>query len=281
MSTGQSVGSLVLVDTFIANTPVGIETSLFSVNSTAFLIQNGLFVNVSTAVYDNVKSATLVEGGAFVTFDSWGFGLLATSSTNSTFVDGQEIPAMNRSIQLIGSDAYFKPNFFERRRPTYADVGMSQIIDVKAWGAAGDGKTDDTAVLNSILDRAANMASIVFFPYGIYMVSNTLNVPVGSRIIGQTWAQIMATGPNFENEKAPRVVVRVGNPGDVGIIEIQSMMFTVSGATAGAVLMEWNVHESTQGSAGIWGTSLLLFDHNHAYIFLVRLSFPSWRRCWF
>lgn len=41
---------------------------------------------------------------------------------------------------------------------------------------------------------------------------------------------------------------------DVGIIEMQSMMVTVSGPTAGAVLMEWNVHESMQGSAGLWGT---------------------------
>jgi len=26
------------------------------------------------------------------------------------------------------------------------------------------------------------------------------------------------------------------------------MLFTVQGPTAGAILMEWNVHESTQGS---------------------------------
>ena len=26
------------------------------------------------------------------------------------------------------------------------------------------------------------------------------------------------------------------------------MLFTVQGATAGAILMEWNVHEGTQGS---------------------------------
>ena len=53
------------------------------------------------------------------------------------------------------------------------------------------------------------------------------------------------------------MAVQVGKEGDVGIVEIQNMMFTVSGPTAGAVLMEWNVHESTQGSAGLWGKSLL------------------------
>lgn len=31
------------------------------------------------------------------------------------------------------------------------------------------------------------------------------------------------------------------------------MLFTATGPTAGAILVEWNVHESTQGSAGLWG----------------------------
>jgi hypothetical protein len=30
------------------------------------------------------------------------------------------------------------------------------------------------------------------------------------------------------------------------------MMFTTKGSTAGAILMEWNVHEDQQGSAAIW-----------------------------
>jgi len=30
------------------------------------------------------------------------------------------------------------------------------------------------------------------------------------------------------------------------------MLFSVKGATAGAILMEWNVAASSQGSAGMW-----------------------------
>jgi hypothetical protein len=36
------------------------------------------------------------------------------------------------------------------------------------------------------------------------------------------------------------------------MLEISDMMFTTSGNTAGAVLMEWNVHEDQQGSAAMW-----------------------------
>ncbi|KAF4153480.1 hypothetical protein CNMCM6069_000690 [Aspergillus lentulus] len=249
-STGQSVGSLIILDAVIAFTKTGIVTSLFAENSTSFLLQNAAFISVDTAILDNVKSKTLLSGGPYVAVESWGFGQV-TSRTTSAFMNGQNIPAMNRSSALT-RDGFVVPSFFQRRRPTYRDIGMSQIIDVKAWGAAGDGKSDDTAVLNSILDRAANMSSIVFFPFGVYVIKDTLRIPLGSRIIGQAWSQIMATGPKFQDEQNPRVAVQVGRSGDVGIIEIQSLMFTVSGPTAGAVLLEWNVHESSQGSAGMW-----------------------------
>jgi hypothetical protein len=126
-------------------------------------------------------------------------------------------------------------------------------MNVRALGAAGDGVTDDTAVLNGILEGAANTSSVVFFPFGIYLVRDTIRVPVGSRIIGQAWSQIMGTGTNFEDELHPRPVVQVARPGDAGIIEIQDMLFTVKGATAGAVVVEWNARQTTPASAGLWG----------------------------
>jgi polygalacturonase len=43
------------------------------------------------------------------------------------------------------------------------------IVDVKTMGAKGDGVTDDTPVLNIILQNAANM----YFPHGIYIIKDT------------------------------------------------------------------------------------------------------------
>ena len=93
----------------------------------------------------------------------------------------------------------------------------------------------------------------MYFPFGVYVIQDTLKIPQGSRVIGQAWSQIMAKGSKFEDEPNPRVAVKVGESGDVGIVEIQDMLFTVSGGTAGAIVVEWNVHESTKGSAGLWG----------------------------
>ncbi|GAB1209502.1 hypothetical protein APSETT445_008281 [Aspergillus pseudonomiae] len=211
------------------------------------------FYNVEKAIMAERFTDPILAGGNEVLIDAWGFGLYA-QDYDVQFAQQRNLPAMQRSESLTGSTVYNKgtPNFFVRRRPQYFDIGHSQVFDVKAYGARGDGKTDDTAVLNSILSTAANMSSIVYFPYGIYVVKDTLNIPKGSRIVGQAWSQIMATGSKFQDAENPHVAVKVGEEGDVGIVEIQDMMFTVSGPTAGAVLMEWNVHESTQGSAGLW-----------------------------
>ncbi|KAJ5613709.1 hypothetical protein N7528_007363 [Penicillium herquei] len=251
-STGQGVGSFVLVDAIIANTPTGIITTLESENSTALLLQNVGFYNTQTAILDNTAGKTLIAGGDQTILESWGFGMV-NDPDGARFVSGANLLAMNRTASTVGNTTYNTgPNFFTRRRPKYDELGNTQVLDVKALGAKGDGVTDDTVVLNSILTRAANMSSVVFFPHGVYIIQDTLKIPKNSRILGQAWSQIMATGDKFGDVKNPRVAVKVGNEGDEGIAEIQDLLFTVSGPTSGAVLVEWNIHESTQGSAGLW-----------------------------
>jgi len=64
----------------------------------------------------------------------------------------------------------------------------------------------------------------------------------------------MGTGPNFGDLSKPRVMVKVGNAGDAGPLEIVEMLFTVRGPTAGAILMQWNVKAPSAGVAGMWDT---------------------------
>ena len=47
-------------------------------------------------------------------------------------------------------------------------------------------------------------------------------------------------------------MIKVGNAGDVGNVEMQDLLFTTRGATAGLIAIEWNIQADTQGSAGLW-----------------------------
>lgn len=118
--------------------------------------------------------------------------------------------------------------------------------------------TNNTIILNSVFIVAANLSSIIYIPHGVYKVTDTLKIPKGSRIVGQAWSQIMATGPKFQDANHLHVVVQVGHEGEIRIIKIQDLLFTVLGPTAGAVLVEWNIHESSQGSVGLWGEFYIL-----------------------
>ncbi|KAH7219761.1 pectate lyase superfamily protein-domain-containing protein [Fusarium oxysporum] len=232
MSTGQGIGSLHLTDLRFHYVKVAVSTSVMSDNSTALLLSNSGFYNVDTIVQDTFKSQVLLRGGkGTVNVDTWGFGRVTSANGTTAFHNGANLDSPVRNDSLVTGG---RKQFFTRRRPKYDDLGFSQILDAKAYGAKGDGKTDDTAVLKHLFSAAANMSAIVYVPFGVYIITDTVEIPV--------------------DPLKPRVTVRVGLPGQVGVVEIQNMMMTVKGATAGAIMMEWNVHESGQGSAGLWDT---------------------------
>ena len=58
---------------------------------------------------------------------------------------------------------------------------MNTVFDIKKMGAMGDGKTDDTAVIQSALDQAAECMGKVIVPPGRYLTKK-LNKCIISQI---------------------------------------------------------------------------------------------------
>lgn len=196
---------------------------------------------------ENSASVVLVSGGETILpgstgalyFNSWANGYQYLPDGSGGKATGFVNPAPEKPAALLdGNGAYFT-----RSKPQYETDNPIVATD---HGISNDGTGDQSGAINSLL--SGNVGSVIFFPAGVYMVENTVQVPVGSRIVGSGWSQIMATGSYFQDVDNPKVVVQVGNTGDSGILEISDMLFTVKGPTAGAVLMEWNVHEGNQGS---------------------------------
>ena len=53
----------------------------------------------------------------------------------------------------------------------------------------------------------------------------------------------------------PRPLIKVGERGQRGNIEMQDLIFTSKGPTAGVVFVEWNIRGDGAGKAGMWGKS--------------------------
>lgn len=55
-------------------------------------------------------------------------------------------------------------------------VGDGDALNVKSFGAVGDGVTDDSAAIQSAIDAAAEVRGQVVVPGGVYVVDGTVNV---------------------------------------------------------------------------------------------------------
>lgn len=68
----------------------------------------------------------------------------------------------------------------------------AQIISVKdaAYGAVGDGTTDDTAAIQAAV-TAAGTSKLCFFPAGTYIISSPINLVSGGSYIGTGWTSVI------------------------------------------------------------------------------------------
>ncbi|KAJ5207928.1 hypothetical protein N7449_002307 [Penicillium cf. viridicatum] len=140
---------------------------------------------------------------------------------------------------------------FERSKPLYEDVAASSFISVKSAGAKGDGTTDDTEAIQKIFDSYKD-GQVIYFDHGAYVITSTIKVPKDIKITGEIWPMLMAHGKTFADQENPVPVFQVGEKGDTGSVEMSDLIITTKGPAAGAILMEWNVAGSSQGSAGMW-----------------------------
>ncbi|KAH8805231.1 pectate lyase superfamily protein-domain-containing protein, partial [Xylogone sp. PMI_703] len=247
---GQGTGSLTIIDSHFIDTPFAIPISRSF--TPAITIDNLLVEgNTPQIVFFDGSTDNLLAGtsGGSLRIQSWATGRRYLSITDpGTSATGDLNPAPDKPAQLLDSSG----SWFVRSKPQYETFDASSFLNALDHGAVGDGVHDDGGALSELFAACADNDQICFIPHGVYMTSETVDIPIGARIVGEAWPQIMGTGPLFADASHPVPVVRVGDPGGSGVVEISDVLFTVSGPTPGAILVEWNVHESSQGSAALW-----------------------------
>ncbi|KAI1118207.1 glycoside hydrolase family 55 protein [Nemania sp. NC0429] len=244
------VGSATFFDSSFTDTDIAfkISRSASSLPRTggSLAIENVQLDNVGTAIQYVPTSSVLLAGTTgSKTIASWVSGQVYHPNGPNK-VAGTQTPFTRPASLLRGSA------FYQRSKPSYADLPVSSFVSVRGGGAKGDGKTDDTAALQSVITSAAASGKVVYFDAGTYIVTSTLSVPANSKIVGEGYPVIMSSGTFFNNVNTPKPVVKVGNPGQSGTVEWSDMMVSTKGAQAGAVLIQWNLASPSSSPSGIW-----------------------------
>jgi hypothetical protein len=103
---------------------------------------------------------------------------------------------------------------------------------------------------------------IIFLDAGFYILTSTLFIPAGTRLVGEAWSVLAGRGEVFADQRNPQVVVRVGERDaehEQGLsVEITDVVFTTVGPAAGAIVVEWNVRRVDSGEppGGLWDSHI-------------------------
>ncbi len=80
----------------------------------------------------------------------------------------------------IGEDEVDEASVITLQKGLYAKLLVQDYINVKQMGAKGDGETDNTELIQNIL----NKFNKIYFPSGSYLITKTLKVKEGTQILG-------------------------------------------------------------------------------------------------
>ena len=169
------------------------------------MIDNLLIEGNTPAVVLISGGRTVLEGttGPPLVIGNWASGPRYQSlSGQGGHSESYVTPTPSRPGMLVDANG----NWFQRSRPAYEDVGSGGFVVATDHGISNGMSGDQANAINSLL--ASNVGTPIFFPAGIYLIGSTINVPVGSILVGEMWSQFMAFGSFFSDVDNPKVMMK-------------------------------------------------------------------------
>lgn len=193
-----NIGSTSIFDSSFTNVGTVIviapSSSTPGSGSTGLALENLKLSGVTTVVADTTGAVILA--GSSATVDEWALGPVYEGSTTArSYSTGGKIGSYKVTQSLLDANG----DYFERAKPQYEDVDVGSFFHVKDAGATGDGSTDDTAAFQAALYLTAAKGLILFVNAGSYILTSTITIPPGTRIVGETWSQLVASGAYFSD----------------------------------------------------------------------------------
>ncbi len=170
----------------------GLQFSRNNLAPRALLVRNpdyGSNLTIDGNTYDGPRPTTTTTNSGTTTPapSSASSTSTSTSMTLETRTETTLGVTPSSTSTAVGRPATTEPTTPERR----------EVLDVKRFGALGDGLHDDTAALQAAIDEGAAHGLYVFLPQGEYLVSQASPNP---------WALQLRSGTRLQGEGAKTVI---------------------------------------------------------------------------
>lgn len=186
----SAVGSVVLIDSTAKSVGALFVAEHNKTADGSIVLENISIEDVETAILSHTGESVLAGSRHQAQIGSFIQGNLYKTETDGAYAETSEV--IQRSPALLDRTG----KYFTRDRPQYEHIPSSLFSSVRDYGAIGDGHTDCTDAINKAL--AANAyRRVTYLPAGTYIVTDTIHVPVGSRIVGEVWSTIMGEFRSF------------------------------------------------------------------------------------
>jgi hypothetical protein len=91
-----------------------------------------------------------------------------------------------------------------------ANAGGSEAINVKQFGAVGDGVTNDTAAINAAASAIPAGGGALYLPKGRYAISGTIYLKPATRMVGDGWGSVLAASTSWPGASMYQLVMNSG-----------------------------------------------------------------------
>lgn len=159
-------------------------------------LKNNAFSTLASSITASDVGLTVAsgEGSLFPTLSTGDYFYLTISSVNGTFEVVKVTARSGDSMTIVRAQEGSVANSFLAGSLVELRITSLSVIDsvssygifvnVKSYGATGDGVTDDTTAINAAI-TAAGTNGTIFFPKGTYLVTSTLQMLTGQCFLGE------------------------------------------------------------------------------------------------
>ncbi|KAH8671305.1 pectate lyase superfamily protein-domain-containing protein [Xylariales sp. PMI_506] len=244
--TSNLTGAISLVDSSVDNCNAGVNAYVSGGAQGSLVIEN--FQTDTSTVAVTSRDRRVLLQGSVPAGQTWVMG----NADPQGYQSGVLYPVARPSALLSG-DKYFTMD-----APQYEKYDIDQFVSLRGdaeYPVYGDNLHNDGPSINAILQKNAG-CKIIFVPQGIYITEETIYVPPGTRMVGETLSIFSGNGSAFLRAEDPQPVVKVGNAGEEGVAQISDLLIEVADVLPGAVLMQINMAGKNAGDVAVWNTVL-------------------------